>query len=575
MRFYRNWKILLSVGVGLFGFILFIGVTTPFLKEKIPYDSKIFDIGRRVAYKIRDVADLAYVLKMQGESQIPVYEITIKKEDLEKMNKGLSKVGNDRVFSDDMKYSVPANLEYEGKKHDIEIRYRGLQDIHWNADKKSYTVRFGKNDKLAGMKKISLILPLDRKYFVEDLNNYRAEKFGLMHVPGKFVNIKINGKLQGVYFSQEGWSDELLKHINKSEEGRFYKTRDIRSDFCKDRAEYYYCIRKYTALWKQAAGKENDRSYKDLKKLFTVFSIEGDDKFKEEFEKIAHVDKFLKWNVHYLMMQSYHQGISNLRLYSNPETGKFEPVVWDVGMDMNHRHEGIVSDINQVDIKYNPFVDRILQVPEYRHRRNEILWDYVSNGDNLQDELKYYDTQYEKVKLDFYKDRLKRKSNFSFDDDVQRYRNSLVKYSENLRDLFLGSSYIYETDYLGDGLLSVDVVLESFVSGELKEVKIDLNDNLGGNYSIYRDSNENKVFDVGDELVSSVNAKNNRIRFHMVNTYLYTRYFPEQEKLHLITPYKLFIVEQNNKESLANISDIGVEIINPLTKQKSDKLLIK
>src|SRR3990167_4832399 len=134
------------------------------------------------------------------------------------MNEGLNEIGDDMVFEDDMKALVPAKFYFDGKEYNIEISYRGLQDIHWNADKKSYSIRFDKDKTFKGIR-----------------------KFDLIYVDTKFINLRINGKLHGVYLQQQGWSNEYLDNIGKSSKGKLFKTRDIRSDFCKDREAYYDC----------------------------------------------------------------------------------------------------------------------------------------------------------------------------------------------------------------------------------------------------------------------------------------------------------------------------------------------
>src|SRR3989344_4923994 len=525
----------------------------PSYRENIP----------RFSYERLRMIMIVYLKKMRGGSTLDEYNIEIKYDDLQKMNEGLNEIGDDMVFEDDMKALVPAKFYFDGKEYNIEISYRGLQDIHWNADKKSYSIRFDKDKTFKGIRKLNLILPLDRKYFVEYLNSYRAKKFDLIYVDTKFINLRINGKLHGVYLQQEGWSNEYLDNIGKSSKGKLFKTRDIRSDFCKDREAYYDCIKSYTSLWELSAGNEDGDEYDELKKLFEIFSIEDNKSFAEEVEKIVDIEKFLKWNVHYLLAQSYHQGISNLRLYFDPESKRFEPVVWDVNMDMNHRHENIPSNIEQIDIKYNPIVDRFLSVPEFRHRRNEILWEYISDKDNLNDDISFYDEVYKDTKLDFYRDRLKRKSNFSFDDDVERFRNNFINYFNNLKNIFEQGSYIVETKKYDEKIISIDIITESFVTNILDEISFGLSNDLDTEslFSIYQDTNNNKVFDTEDELLISSVTKDNKIVFKDLDGVMYTKYLLEKGVIESVTENRFFLVSNNNI-LLSDLVDINFVVLN-------------
>src|SRR3989338_411146 len=570
MRVNKNIKVIIYIFIALFLLFVFLYINLDRIKGKIPYGSKTFQLGLSVVYKFRDLADLVYLSKMQGESVLPVYEINIDKDNLVKMNEGLSKVGEDRVFNDELKESVPAKFIFEDKEYDVEISYRGLQDIHWNADKKSYSIKFDKDKKFAGARKLNLILPIDRKYFIEALNSYRADKFGLMAAPIKFVNLKLNGKLQGVYIQQEGWSDEFLEHIGKSRKGKLFKTRDIRANICKTKEQYYECLKKYVSLWELVAGQDEGlRTYEEFKKLFNVFSIEDNNLFAQEIVNVADVEKFLKWNAHYLLVQSYHQGISNLRLYFDPNTKKFEPVVWDVNMDMNHNHPSIPSKIDEIDIKYNPFVDRLLAVPEFRHRRNEILWDYIQDNQELEDDLAFYDKLYMETKLDFYRDRLKRKSNFSFDADTELFSNNLINYYKNLQTIFESSGYIVDIESR-NGMFGINILVDSFVSTNLDKVTVDLQDSDNDIFSVYQDTNNNKQLDGADKLLATERSKNDILELKSLDGVMYRLYDLESGVLSQPKSNYFFVIFDKSIE----YKSIEIEVLNTHTNKKSNNFSI-
>jgi spore coat protein H len=530
------------------------------IKGRLTYQGPLFNFSSSIVYALRDIADLTYIFNLAGKSTLPRYDITISPDHQAQLDAALAQVGDDRYLSDDLRIQVPVTFQYNGDIYDAKISYRGTQDIHWNADKKSYSVRFDKKSLFEGRRKLNLILPLDRKYFVEALNMYRAEKMGFFVPEITFVNVFVNGKRQGVYVAQEGWSDEWLTFEEKSTDGALYKTRDIRHEFCSDPDDYYDCLREYASLWELAAGKSDlHDELADLRPLLDAFLIEDEAEFQTRIEDLIDVDQWLTWNVHYLLVQSYHQGRSNLRFYWNPDSAQYDVIPWDVGLDMNHKHPGVPSLQDQIDVKYNPFVDRLLSIPEYRYRRDVMLWDYISNDNAIADDFAYYDSLYENTKRDFYKDRPKRKSNRSFDRDVKTYRDQMMSYIDNLIMIFGDNgTYLHEIQAsAGEGTVRIDIGLDSITTHVLTRLELQV-DESRGLWTLHEDVDADGVLSSADRLIETTRSRADRVVFGTLGDPILVSYDLQQGRVDPIT-HKTYLISTDHS---FNVQDRAFTIMN-------------
>jgi len=181
----------------------------------------------------------------------------------------------------------------------------------------------------------------------------------------------------------------------------------------------------------------------------------------------------------------------------------------------------------------------------------------------LNDDISFYDEVYKDTKLDFYRDRLKRKSNFSFDDDVERFRNNFINYFNNLKNIFEQGSYIVETKKYDEKIISIDIITESFVTNILDEIAFGLSNDLDTEslFSIYQDTNNNKVFDTEDELLISSVTKDNKIVFKDLDGVMYTKYLLEKGVIESVTENRFFLVSNNNI-LLSDLVDINFVVLN-------------
>ena len=176
--------------------------------------------------------NIFYIPKMLGGADIPQYKLVIKSKDLRALNKNLPSSLSDGVLagtqwlSEEHKKTVPAKFTYKGKEYDVKVRYRGDNPNHWTRAKRSWQIKFDKDDLFEGLRIIKLIIPDDRAYFAEYLNNYRADKLGLSFPEAEYVGLRINGSNHGVYYQIEDWSSESLEKNKLPADANIYSNDD-------------------------------------------------------------------------------------------------------------------------------------------------------------------------------------------------------------------------------------------------------------------------------------------------------------------------------------------------------------
>jgi len=214
--------------------------------------------------------------------------------------------------------------------------------------------------------------------------------FSKVGVPGSranFVRLFINDEYRGLYVNVEHIDDEFVQKRFGSENGNLYK--------CLYPADLVYLGPDQEPYQREHWGRKaydlktnkSANDYSDLIHFIDVLNNTPATDFKQEIEKVFHVDNFLKWlaiNVLVGSWDDYWYLKNNYYLYHNPATDKFEFIPYDY--DNTYGVDWVGGDWGRRNI-YNwghpsesrPLVTRILKVPEYKNRYTKYLSDFMDN----------------------------------------------------------------------------------------------------------------------------------------------------------------------------------------------------
>ena len=420
-------------------------------------------------HSLKKGLNIVYLPYWFKKSELPTYYLSISPNNLDELRQSIPfdpvtfTYGD--FLEDNKQYSNAffASLE-NGYSAEIKIRYRGLIQNNWDAEKKAYRIRFPKDNLFKGKRALNLFLPDDRGYFVEPLNAYRAKKFGLFSPQFEFVKININGRDYGVYLAAEPWSKELLARNDFIDTNNIFSNKDMKFK----QGDNLFSL-DGLGDWKSYTAEIEEGPFEELRALMTLIDEASDSEFTQKIGELLDLDKFYRWQTINVLAGSNHQGDNgNSVLLFRQEDGKFEYLPWDVNlypMDENYYQDSPT------------LVKRILKNKKFFDEFNKVLEEYISNPENLEDDLAYYDGLYEKYKADFYKDQAKVDNDFLFDQKVKNYREIIVANFETAKGLVRLSSFPVAVD-------TVQTPRKTAFEGSFKyfdKVFLNIDDFLGAN----------------------------------------------------------------------------------------------
>ena len=475
-----SWKkvVLLILSVIILAFVLGTFVL-PYISETNKWKvisavpSPIRKIGRVL---VRRVVDVPYLFQEFKQSSIPEYKLDIAQDDLDLLFTNLP--NSKELYKNEYDVFVPGIFTFENKEYGVSVSLRGRSRDNWEWPKKSLEISFPADNLFGEEKIIYLYAPIVRNYLIDAFTNKQAENLGLLHAKGEFVNLDITGQQKAVYWKTESFGEHLLESNGLDPNANLYVEKVTVGDL-------YTNLFAWDKLTYSDKTEKEDRS--DLKSLLDLLNNPSDELFFQNIFTILDEDNFYTWSVHNLAFYGQHQGWrSRMRLYHNPSTDKFMMIPWDVSI---RDADKIAIDDDIFEQSTNPLSNRILSNPNYMQKRNERLWEYIKKTKEKNYELDWYDNLYETVKVDFYKDKLRRNSNKVFDSEVARFRNMIGRNFDRLYYFYNDSKIALDSYGIGRYRLSTKSLSPMYIDyvnlGSDRETQ-DLNLNIkvdGKNFS--------------------------------------------------------------------------------------------
>ena len=529
------------------------------------------DVSRhlRVTYvePVLKKIDISYVFFNPLSSDLPVYDIAIKPKKYKKLLLSRENKTKDPYYK--FPY-VSAKFISEGKEYDVKVKLRGLLSNHWMGAKKSWRIKFPKEDLFNGKRKINLIIPADRDYLKESLAYYTAKKLGIVTPDSRFAVLRINGRVQGVYFVVEQMGKEYLAHNRIPEDAEIYDGED---STLNDRTNIFRDL----AFWSKIRGKKDEEfeDYSSINKLIEIMGFE-DEKFYREIEGLVDIDKLLSWNANSMLYFDYHQdNTHNMRFLFSPITGLFEPLIWDCS------HPVFKPEIDKM---YNDLVTRILKKPLYLHMRNKILWDYIGSGKNLEEDLSFYDRTYKNTRTAFLGDRKKDISNLRFLYVIKNIRRDISSYYDHIKSM-LEKSWVHAVIHYNTSQPGVVARIEAS-TGDFSAAKVvgfEVESSLENvEYKIYYDTNGDELFQGTDELLGKLRtADKGSYRSENLDFVLYPGRSEEGGfLLPVAEKYSFFITTSENlrpryeKIKILASNDVTGKELEPVIKEVDDRVFV-
>ncbi len=410
-------RLLIRLAIGLF--LVFVFCSALFVFEYLGHDERIRDKYPKFGFvgDLPKVLDVFYLpLTIFRESKLPLYQLVIDPKDLKELDDSRPE---GRLLLDEDTKRVPAKFIYDGRTYNVKVGYRGTFLDHWRYEKKSWRINFEDPEYFNGYASIDLIIPETRGFFSEEINNFRAKKFGLVVPDSRFIQLKINNKYYGPYWEAEHWNAGFLERHRLPPDANLYGEVN---PWWQDLFYFASDWRKYSQ--DRISPVDN---FAEVDLLTNLFTQADDWEFWQKIPLILDMDNFYRWHALNTLSGTIHSdSVHNIRLYFNNVLGKFQFIPWDISQGLEPT----------IDVNYNILASRILRNPEFLSERNKVLYDYIKDDKNLEDELAYYDKLYKETKLAFWEDETELYSHFYFDKKVSNRRKMFAIQYRSTQDAF-------------------------------------------------------------------------------------------------------------------------------------------
>jgi hypothetical protein len=424
-------------------------------------------------------------------------------------------------MTDELKTWVNARLIHEDQTYDVQVRLRGDLNRHWKGPKKSYRVKFGTEiiehqgqarevrKFFDGKRQINLIVPHDKLYALGPFINDVMEDAGLVVPRDRFVILRINGVMHGLYYEVEHFDKPLLAANERPETTVFgLNTRPQKYE-------------KYTKAGTPAASDAAydlgavRRQVEPLSDLgFRAIQVLIDHSRRptpENFERVRQVldwDKYLRFRAMTTICNTNHVrfGSDNLKLFYDASRGLLEPIPWDVLLIKMPREPGTIDYYNSHGT--DEIQKATLRDPQARLERNRVLWEFLSDGgDSL---LARYDRIHDDIRLLVWADVLSTPVQAHKMDAVRSMLKHNIRRIHRVLEWSAGSmSYQLENDRLA----TLEFSTLNFSGLHLEGIGIVDSLAFGGSYQLFEDTNRDGAWDARDALIGEDDARDGHILF--------------------------------------------------------------
>lgn len=406
------------------------------------------------------------------DDPLPLYELSIDEDEWATLEEALPKeihspwYGN-LFLADDSKMWVKGRLKADGEEYDVKVRARGDIFNHWAYRKKSLRIEFPKEHLFRGMRAINLVIPEDRAWFGELLNLYRAQKFDLPHPPMRFVTVNLNGSGPMLYVEIEHWTKEMIEKLGISD-ANVYQTGGGSSYF-----QQWNPMFKDTGYWEKYVSAESTPldSYEEIEVLQDLArpGAHVEEGYMATVRRFFNEEELIRWAAHAHFAGSVHVVDHNLRLLFSRSKGRFIPIPWDVHL-FGYR--------SLLESPTNALWDEFFRVPELRFKLHQFLWSYVTNEEEVNDDLQlaaYLRSQMEEAA---YRDAIKLPSNRTVKQDLDRRMGQLKEnLEETKKELEHSEVLVHQrvpsVDDKSKGiLLTIDIIAHGIADARLHEIHL-------------------------------------------------------------------------------------------------------
>ena len=366
--------------LGVFGAILTLFLVGDYLQRLFAYRSAR-EIGRAydpslgevsLAEPLRSIAlnNLGVLPRPWAdeellESGLPLYDLRIEADELEQLQETAEKVTAQSISTGIPRKYRPAEMRVDDRWEPVKVKLRGLYSQHYIKTRPSLRIKFPDRKLFRGAKQINLLDPYDKGLTVDATTSWEARQHGLLTWDSRFVVLRLNGDLIGVFQEIEQFGRGMTDR-NLRPEGPIFS--GFGQVFVRKQKGPIYEKAVVPVARIQECLEANDARFADER--VAVASGEG---LPCDWEFLQQHFQLDKWAWAAALAQLLHSSHAwhpdNVRMFWDPARGQFEPIPWDYGqlrIDPAASPDGEAHESGYARI--------FLSVPEFRRMRDRRVW---------------------------------------------------------------------------------------------------------------------------------------------------------------------------------------------------------
>jgi hypothetical protein len=299
---------------------------------------------------------------------LPVYDLRIAPAEYREILKIVDAAKARGRLDDDLKQWANARFLYEGRSRDVRLRVRGDFADHWENERRSWRIRFPKEDPLDGRREINLIVPADGKAITQAFANAVFRRLGCMTLRDRYSVLRINGVPQGVYYECEHFGAPFAAYNNRPETTVFTNPGGGRSP----------------GSYREMVTENHAAAWAALDALLAYERDPSPERFTAA-QALTDMDDYLRYLAGIALFCADHTSevTDNHRLYYDTAAGAFLRIPWDLEPQRIPRLEQFdLADWHATfDVfarwPMSAFQAAALRDDRLRLQRNRHLWELV------------------------------------------------------------------------------------------------------------------------------------------------------------------------------------------------------
>ncbi len=506
------------VGILAIGLIIFCCLT--YSTRLSIYASKLFSDNKYVAL-INGFVNPFRNQHLLLKSGLPIYDLKVERREYAIIEEVVAQNIKQGLMTEEAQQWANGKFLFNGEKYDVKVRVRGDLPPHWAGPKKSWRIKFV-NEKLhfngavleepiyfQGKRQINLIIPSDKRYALGPFVNDLMQAGGLVTTQDRFVILRINGIVQGLYYETEHFDKPLLAAQGRPETTIFGQN---------DRGMHFEQYTKYGTPVASDAKYDMgtlrlsvDPAGELAMRAMQVLNDHSLNPTPENFRRARAVlnwDKYLQLRALATLCNTNHVrfGSDNLKLYFDPSRGLLEPIPWDVLLVKLPKEPGTIDFWNSHgpdELQRSTLLD-----PELRLQRNRILWSWVGDGgDSL---MAKFNDIHNRIRPVAWADVLTTPIQGHKMDEVQKELEFNVRRVHKvLRTSTANFTYKLESN----DRAAMEIAVMNFSGIQLKKIQLADSVVFDGRYHLFEDIDDNGELNGYDPFVAEVEAVDGKIVF--------------------------------------------------------------